>query len=175
MGSKKNLPKDMELWSNITKDVKPIKIAARRVEPKKKKEEVAVRYSIDSALLESGSSRAKNLVVNDKSGIAHKQAVRIDKGVVEIDATIDLHGMTLQAAYENFKNFIERAYSKNYRLLLVITGKGLKSLEGKGKIKNALIDWTNEISLRSKIVRVSEASRKDGGSGAYYILLKRRR
>ena len=66
------------------------------------------------------------------------------------------------------------------RCVLIITGKGLRDdnkpwYETTGVINQALIGWLNNPEIRPFILSVAQAKQSDGGSGAYYILLKRQR
>ena len=58
---------------------------------------------------------------------------------------------------------------KKNKLVLVITGKGDK---GEGVLKNNLIHWLNSKELRDKVLACNFASKKHGGTGAFYILLR---
>lgn len=96
---------------------------------------------------------------------------KIKKGQVKITARLDLHSLTLQQAYTDLLTFIYHNYRINNRLLLVITGKGKNE---QGKIKNSLHSWLNNPELCSNLILYyGVACLKHGGSGAYYILLRK--
>ena len=93
-----------------------------------------------------------------------------------IDARLDLHGSTQQEAHRDLNGFIERCYARNFRCVLVITGKGLRLSSGEiGVLRRAVPQWLNDQPLRSMILGFSHATPKDGGEGALYVLLKRKR
>ena len=94
---------------------------------------------------------------------------------------LDLHGSSLVEANERVKNFIIESFNSGYKKLLVITGKGLRSKssgnpylsETLSTLKYAVPEYIrNDESLNKKIIRISEADLKDGGTGAIYIFLK---
>ena len=94
---------------------------------------------------------------------------------------LDLHGSSLVEANERVKNFIIKSFNSGYKKLLVITGKGLRSKssgnpylsETLSTLKYAVPEYIrNNESLNKKIIRISEADLKDGGTGAIYIFLK---
>ena len=94
---------------------------------------------------------------------------------------LDLHGSSLVEANERVKNFIIQSFNSGYKKLLVITGKGLRSKssgnpylsETLSTLKYAVPEYIrNDESLNKKIIRISEADLKDGGTGAIYIFLK---
>ena len=94
---------------------------------------------------------------------------------------LDLHGFSLVEANEKVKNFIIESFNSGKKKNLVITGKGLRSKssgnpylsETLSTLKYAVPEYVkNNESLNKKIIRISEADLKDGGSGAIYIFLK---
>lgn len=109
-------------------------------------------------------------------GIDKRQAERLKRGRTEIDARIDLHGMTQAEAHRRLDAFIHASVKAGRRCVLVITGKGLTSeLSGRGSgvLREAVPRWLNERPLRGHVIAVSHAQPKDGGHGALYVLLKR--
>ena len=97
---------------------------------------------------------------------------KISKGRLQIDATIDLHGMTQLEAYTRLALFLERAHEINNRTVLVITGKGQR---GEGILRQAVPRWLNEPSLRRIVSGFHEASISHGGSGALYVRVRRKK
>ena len=98
--------------------------------------------------------------------------------------SIDLHGYTLDAANKTIENFINKAFSENINKLVVVTGKGLHSENEKdpyvskdlGILKYSVPEFiTNNSSLMSMINDITDAKIEDGGSGVFYILLKKNR
>lgn len=97
---------------------------------------------------------------------------RMKRGQMPIGARIDLHGMTQAEAYPALVACIEAAYERNKKLVLVITGKGSVS-QGGGVLKTMLPVWLNMQPLRPYILAFEQAQIAHGGSGAFYVLLKR--
>ena len=81
--------------------------------------------------------------------------------------------LTLNEAFKALEKAIISAYENQNRLLLVITGKGRNSVLGSGALKRELPHWLSLSHIASKIIRASNAAPKDGGDGAFYILIKR--
>ena len=102
--------------------------------------------------------------------LSKKNIKDFSKGNVFIENKLDLHGFNLVEAKNLLENFIKQSMKNNKRLILVITGKGK---EGEGIIKNNIISWLNTKDLRNKILAVNYASKKHGGSGAIYVLLRK--
>ncbi len=100
---------------------------------------------------------------------------RAAKGLMAIERTVDLHGLTEAAAQARVSRFILGAQNDGVRLVLVITGKGAaRGGEGRGVIRRRFVDWVDSAPLRAAIARVSQAKPKDGGDGAFYVFLKRK-
>ena len=94
---------------------------------------------------------------------------------------LDLHGFSLDNANKHTKKFIDKAYDKKYKKLLIVTGKGLRSKlhdnpyvsEELNVLKNSVPEFIkNNQELSAKISKISRASQEDGGDGAFYIFLK---
>ena len=104
-------------------------------------------------------------------GLEQKTARRIAKGKIAIDGRIDLHGLTQLEAHGRLFRYLEEAWIRQKRTILVITGKG----KGEGILRQAVPRWLSEATFRTMIGGVSEAHRTHGGEGALYVRLKRRR
>ena len=96
---------------------------------------------------------------------------------------LDLHGQTLEKANQNIENFIKKAHEDKVRKLKIITGKGLHSNNEKdpyiskdlGILKYSVPEFIKNNSELMKIISdIKEASIEDGGSGAFYIFLKKK-
>ncbi len=96
--------------------------------------------------------------------------------------SIDLHGYTLDDANRAIENFIKKAFLENVSKLIVVTGKGLHSEHEKdpyiskdlGILKYSVPEYiSNNSSLMSMINEITDANLEDGGSGAFYIFLKK--
>ena len=94
---------------------------------------------------------------------------------------LDLHGYSLDQANRIVKKFITESFDKNYRKLLIVTGKGSRSKsydnpyisENLSVLKNSIPEYIkNDESLNSIINKVTQAERKDGGEGAINVYLK---
>ena len=96
--------------------------------------------------------------------------------------SLDLHGKTLDEANQIIENFIRKSYEDKVHKLIIVTGKGLHSSNEKdpyvskdlGILKYSIPNFlNNNTELMQLISNISEASIKDGGSGAFYIFLKK--
>ena len=104
---------------------------------------------------------------------------RLKKGKKAVDATIDLHGMTLAAAHPRLISFVLNSHANGLRLLLVITGKGRDARSEpyaerpRGVLRQQVPDWLTRPPLAHLVLQITQAHGKHGGSGAYYVYLRR--
>lgn len=107
--------------------------------------------------------------------------VRMARGKTAPEARLDLHGMTLSEAHPELIRFVMNAHAGGLRLVLVITGKGKLRDEGgpipsrTGALRHQVPRWLALPPLGSVVLQVTEAHLKHGGSGAYYVYLRRHR
>lgn len=96
---------------------------------------------------------------------------RLKRGEYPIHARLDMHGMTREKAQRSLAEMITQAYAAGKRCVLVITGKG--RMEREAVLKHELPRWLNAPELRPVVLSFTQAATKHGGSGAFYVLLKR--
>ncbi len=105
---------------------------------------------------------------------------RLGRGQIEIDGSIDLHGMRQAEAHAALSRFIHARAARGDRTLLVITGKGLKKVNGdatviveRGVLRSMLPVWLGEPGLAPLVAGWDIAAQGHGGGGAYYVRLRR--
>lgn len=99
---------------------------------------------------------------------------RLRKGKTRPEGRLDLHGMTADRALAALNGFLADAHTSGKRCVLVITGKGSLK-DGGGVIRRELPSWLNAPGNRAHVLGFARAQPADGGGGAFYVLLKRRR
>lgn len=176
---------EQALWSLVTRDVKPAKKKrrARSADTPPRKREAP------SLLSPGASRRPPSQPGDDKKAPAPRRRNpppalgagdpaadrRAAKGLIPIERTLDLHGLTEAGAHARVRRFLLGAQSDGARLVLVITGKGAaRGGEGRGVIRRRFVDWVEAAPLRAAIARIAQAKPKDGGEGAFYVFLKRK-
>ena len=102
---------------------------------------------------------------------------------LNITKSIDLHGFTLEEANKKVESFLIDCFDQKVSKVKIVTGKGLHSQNDKdpyiskkfGILKNSVPDFIkNNSSLMKKIKTITDAEIEDGGSGAFYIFLKKK-
>jgi len=97
--------------------------------------------------------------------------------------SIDLHGFTLEEANKSIESFIMKSYQENINKLIVVTGKGIHSQNEKDPyvskelsiLKYSVPEFiSNNDNLMKIIYEMKDAKIEDGGSGAFYIYLRKK-
>jgi DNA-nicking Smr family endonuclease len=173
---------DAALWARVISRVKPLaETPPPPLEPDPEPETPPVPEPPGPRLLprrRAPSGKAANpllpLTHGSTAGVDKRTAERFRKGAMEIEARLDLHGLTREAAYGALTRFLREGAARGRRMVLIITGKGLRA-ESDGVLKAAVPRWLNEPGLRPLILSFTYAQPRDGGEGALYVFLKRDR
>jgi DNA-nicking Smr family endonuclease len=100
---------------------------------------------------------------------------RLRGGTIAVDRTLDLHGYSLDAAWEAIDRVIEQAIGAGDRVVLLVTGHhrpGEPPVQ-RGKIRAAVHDWLAVSRHADRIAAVRSAHRRHGGGGSLYLILRR--
>ena len=184
---------EVELWQQIAKSATPLKLS-KNVNTVAKPQSKIAEVKNDQFQLnrfEIGEKATQKSVQNDlKPSIStaldsapvqmdYKSFKKMKRGKSTPEATFDLHGMTVAQAHSALIHFLMTSYTRNMRLVLVITGKG-KFQKDTGPIprqvgilRHQVPQWLRMPPLRDKVLQVTEAHGKHGGSGAYYVYLRK--
>ena len=106
---------------------------------------------------------------------------KLAKGPIEPDRTVDLHGLTLDAAHARLDFAIAEALAGQARVILLIAGKPRAHDENdtrgnrRGVIRAKLLDWLAASRHAPRIAAVRPAQPRHGGIGAVYVVLRRGR
>jgi len=121
--------------------------------------------------------------INSSEKIPNKDFNKNQKKAIKT-RSIDLHGYTLSDANKEIEDFIIKAYEENISKLIVITGKGIHSDVEKDPyvskelsiLKYSVPEFiSNKKNIKDLIYEIKDASNEDGGSGAFYIYLKKKK
>lgn len=107
---------------------------------------------------------------------------KLKQGKIDPEATLDLHGLNQQDAFQALNQFVQNSYNKGIKHVLVVTGKGKGVAEaddwlvpGQGILKGKLPEWIKSQPLKNYIIDAVFASPKHGGTGAYYVIIKKKK
>lgn len=176
---------DVRLWAQVVRDAKPLPETPPVTPPP---EDAAPQAETPEPfdppgprllpLREAPPAKARRhgaLSHGSTAGIDKRTAERFLKGEMEIQARLDLHGLTREAAHEALHRFLADCTARRRRFVLIVTGKGRRAEGGEGILRGEVPRWLNEPALRPLILGFSYAKPKDGGEGALYVFLKRER
>lgn len=104
---------------------------------------------------------------------------RMKAGRLDPDLTLDLHGHTLDTAYERVMGALDQARAMGARVVLVVAGRErpvdpADRMARRGAIRAKLLDWLAASRHADAIAAVRRAHLRHGGEGALYLILKRR-
>ena len=123
----------------------------------------------------------KNFLSSDEK-LPNKDEKPSNKKKISIKS-FDLHGYSLDEANNKINDLIKDSYEKGVKKLIIVTGKGLHSQNEKdpyisknlGILKYSVPEFIkNSDELMSLISQIKEAENEDGGSGAFYVYLKKK-
>lgn len=183
---------DLKLWRHAIRDVEPL--PGRAIDPEPEPAAAPVPAAAPAAAAKPPAPAARPAAAKKRHpsappvrpapapilpglpvpGVDRRTADRLRRGRLAIAARIDLHGMGQAAAHQALAGFIEQCHRTDRRMVLVITGKGTFG-ESQGVLRVKVPDWLNAPPLRDKVLAFHPAQSRDGGAGALYVLLRRRR
>ena len=100
---------------------------------------------------------------------------RLRRGEFAYQAMLDLHGMSAAAARVEVERFILRSLAEGHREVLIVHGRGRNSKDNVPVLKERLKSWLARGRIGRSILAFTSARPADGGTGALYVLLRRRR
>lgn len=116
------------------------------------------------------------------TGIDRRTEQRLRRGRAEVEARLDLHGMTQEAAHGALARFLVDAQARGRHMVLVITGKGGPAGEERefgaaprGVLRRTVPHWLAEAALAPLVAGYAEAHPRHGGAGALYVRLRKRK
>jgi DNA-nicking Smr family endonuclease len=172
---------DRALWESVAKQVKPLRKRHRPSKP------AVASTEDDSKVAPKPAASPKHvapprIVAPSKSEppplapIGRRERSHLSRGRKEIDARLDLHGMTQTRAHRVLFTFLQRARSDGLTFVLVITGKGKVGTESeRGVLRRQVPQWLGLPEFRSLVVGFEEAHIGHGGEGALYVRIRRSR
>lgn len=187
-------PEERELWTRFAKNVKPLdeerlkRLEREDIEPPKPKAlpipqtQPLKTGALQRDLMREMAQRPKSRVPVDRS-----PEKKVRRGQVEVEARLDLHGMTTAHARQALLGFLHRCRSGGMRTVLVITGKGAgaRALDERrfqpwrpderalpGILRRSFTQWMRDPDFALLASGYAEANRRHGGSGAFYVMLR---
>ncbi|SFN96432.1 DNA-nicking endonuclease, Smr domain [Bradyrhizobium sp. Ghvi] len=171
---------DRELWDLVAKQVKPLRKhratkvhAVARTEPAPAMS-VAKPAPSPRPSAAAPASRPSKPAMPPLAPIGKRERTKLSRGRSEIEARLDLHGMTQMRAHRALTGFLHRAHHDGLTFVLVITGKGRSGGES-GVLRRQVPEWLSLPEFRGFVVGFEEAGIGHGGEGALYVRIRRAR
>ncbi|MBR1149747.1 Smr/MutS family protein [Bradyrhizobium sp. JYMT SZCCT0428] len=168
------------LWESVAKQVKPLRKRHRTVTPSAAAPEAEAGVAAKPVASPKAMPSPKIIPPSRPeppplAPIGRRERSQLSRGRKEIDARLDLHGMTQIRAHRVLLTFLQRAHSDGLTFVLVITGKGKVggSEAERGVLRRQVPQWLSLPEFRSLVVGFEEAHIGHGGEGALYVRVRR--
>jgi DNA-nicking Smr family endonuclease len=169
------------LWDSVARQIKPLRKKTRVAKPPATLPEAETLVAASPAAAAKAVSPAQIALAPRPSApplapLGRRERSQLSRGKKEIDARLDLHGMTQTRAHHRLLTFLQRAHREGLTFVLVITGKGRLGAEsGRGVLRRQVPQWLSLPEFRSLVVGFEEAHIGHGGEGALYVRVRRAR
>lgn len=171
---------ERELWDLVSKQVKPLRkhrVAKAHAAPRAESSPAvtAMRPASSSRPVAAAPApRVAKPSVPPLAPLGKRERTKLSRGRSEIEARLDLHGMTQTRAHRALAGFLHRAHQDGLTFVLVITGKGRSGGES-GVLRRQVPEWLSLPEFRAFVVGFEEAAIGHGGQGALYVRIRRAR
>jgi DNA-nicking Smr family endonuclease len=170
---------DRALWEMVAKQVKPLKKKPRpaKLHPPMSVVEPVIAPPTASLrpVAPMQSPKPMKPAVPPLAPLGRRERSRLSRGKSEIDARLDLHGMTQSRAHQALHSFLHRAHSDGFSFVLIITGKGTVGDSERGVLRRQVPHWLSLPEFRALVIGFEEAAIGHGGAGALYVRIRRAR
>lgn len=167
-----------ELWETVTRSVKPLRKHAPKPVSDMAEESPLPRPARKIAAKAAAPLQlSRPAVPPPLAAIDRRTRQKIARGRQEIDGRIDLHGHTQHEAHAALLRFLSARQAKGARVVLVITGKGVRGDNGRerGVLRRQVPLWLALPEFRDLVIGFDEAAIGHGGEGALYVRLRKQR
>ena len=171
---------ELELWKEITKE--DIKINDYISEEETQKKNIPIKKRNLNLKKNSDINEEKNDLVFEKTELKEnnfqvnkRMKAKLGRGLIRPEATLDLHGYNRVEAEKALKVFINTCINQEKRCILIVTGKRNTTLGAKSILRELVPSWLDSEMLASLVLAHNYAIKKDGGDGARYVLLRKKR
>ena len=169
------------LWESVAKQVKPLRKKPRVAKaPAEADAAAAPAVTKPAASTPEPPASVKALRAKPEppplAPIGRRERSHLSRGKKQIDARLDLHGMTQTRAHHALSGFLHRAHSDGLTFVLIIPGKGKIGAESeRGVLRRQVPQWLSLPEFRALVVGFEEAHIGHGGEGALYVRIRRAR
>jgi DNA-nicking Smr family endonuclease len=167
------------LWESVAKQVKPLRKTSRAAKVPVTEPQTPAPASRPAAApkpqVPVQTAGPKKPATPPLAPLGRRERSKLSRGRMEIDARLDLHGLTQTRAHRALFGFLERAHHDRLTFVLVITGKGRMGAGEPGVLRRQVPQWLALPEFRSLVVGFEEAHIGHGGEGALYVRIRKSR
>jgi DNA-nicking Smr family endonuclease len=169
------------LWDSVAKQIKPLRkrhrVSASRAAASKMEAPIAAgALHHPKSVIPVVAPSSKKPATPPLVPLGRRERSQLSKGRKEIEARLDLHGMTQARAHRALSGFLHRAHGDGLTFVLIITGKGkIGSESERGVLRRQVPQWLSQPEFRTLVVGFEEAHIGHGGEGALYVRIRRSR
>lgn len=180
-------PNERDFFLEAMSDVTPLPKDGKRAAPRQgtakkpshpapdaEKEALAHLHGLVKGTIDMDITFSDEYIEGSVKGFGRKLMRRLKRGEFPVQDYIDLHGLTKQAAKEAVKDFLLSSHKHGLRCVLIVHGRGLNSPDSFPVLKEGLPVWLGRGSVRKIVLAFATARPYDGGTGAIYVLLRKR-
>lgn len=165
------------LWESVARQVKPLRKRTRVAKPPADSADADIQ-AVPKPAPPPRPITVPRVVAKPEppplAPIGRRERSHLSRGRKEIDARLDLHGMTQTRAHRALLGFLQRAHHDGMTFVLIITGKGKMGSESeRGVLRRQVPQWLSLPEFRSLVVGFEEAHIGHGGEGALYVRVRR--
>jgi DNA-nicking Smr family endonuclease len=169
------------LWESVAKHTKPLRKKHRAAKSETVSPDMEARIAgkppaLLNSLAPASVPKMPRPAVPPLAPLGRRERSQLSRGRKEIEARLDLHGMTQTRAHRALSGFLQRAHLDGLTFVLVITGKGKMGAESeRGVLRRQVPQWLSQPEFRTLVVGFEEAHIGHGGEGALYVRIRRSR
>jgi DNA-nicking Smr family endonuclease len=171
------------LWESVAKQVRPLRKRPRVSKPAAELQGAEANAAPKPAVSPKQPPTLPRIIPVPKpeppalAPIGRRERSQLSRGRKDIDARLDLHGLTQTRAHGKLLAFLQRAHHDGLTFVLVITGKGkVGGAESeRGVLRRQVPQWLGLPEFRAVVVGFEEAHIGHGGEGALYVRIRRMR
>jgi|SRR5450631_1914447 DNA-nicking Smr family endonuclease len=172
---------DRVLWTHVTKAIKPLRARAVAesdgdagvTEPEISPKHLSKPAAAPKTITHRAAPALPKSAAPPLAPLGRRMKQRVARGKEQIDARLDLHGLTQSEAHAELLRFLRRANARDVRLVLIITGKGRGGEPG--VLRRQVPHWLALPEFRELVVGFEDAHVAHGGEGAIYVRVRRNR
>jgi DNA-nicking Smr family endonuclease len=170
------------LWESVARQTKPLRKKPRMAKTAQQAEAPVAAKPVAAPALPSQAKPMRPIKPDltpappPLAPLGRRERSQLSRGRKEIDARLDMHGLTQIRAHRVLSDFLHRAHADGLTFVLVITGKGKTGAESeRGVLRRQVPQWLGLPEFRALVVGFEEAHIGHGGAGALYVRIRRAR